>query len=225
MPTPTPTPPPPTPPPPPTFLPHTGTDCSGAPLTIYTYNFNFNPGDTAFINDAGSYFSGYFIYGGVVYLYSTGISSVITPHYHLGTDCNGVPIQIITSQPSFSIVDTAYSDQCLTTTYNGYFIYNGVTYSYIEGLGDVSTCPTPTYTNPNILKADIHASYETGSGTWQSYRANVTGLFVANSGTNKSDYRDHVIREFNRKISILNQPTGLFISPYDDGFRFTGVLI
>jgi hypothetical protein len=53
----------------------------------------------------------------------------------------------------------------------------------------------------------------------------VTGLFVANSGTNRSDYRDHVIREFNRKISVLNQPTGLFIKPFDDGFRFTGVSI
>ena len=220
MPTPTPT-------PPPTLYPHTGTDCSGAPLTIYTENDIFNPIDTAF-NDggAGSYFTGYFIYSAVVYFYSSsGTSTVISSSAADGTDCNGVNVRIYTSQPSFSIVDTAYSDKCLTTTYNGHFIYNGSTYSYIEGLGDVSTCPTITYTNPNILKADIHASYETGSGTWQSYRANVTGLFVANSGTNQSDYRDHVIREFNRKISVLNQPTGLFISPYDDGFRFTGVSI
>jgi hypothetical protein len=50
----------------------------------------------------------------------------------------------------------------------------------------------------------------------------VTGLFISNSGTNQSDYRDHLIREFNRKINDLNQPTGLFIRPYDDGFRFTG---
>ncbi len=86
--------------------------------------------------------------------------------------------------------------------------------------------PTPsTYTDPNTLKADIHSSYETGAATWQSYRESVTGLFAANSGSNQSDYRDHVIREFNRKISILNQATGLFISPYDNGFRFTGVSI
>jgi hypothetical protein len=83
----------------------------------------------------------------------------------------------------------------------------------------------PSYTDPQLFKSDIHSSYETGSGVWQGYRATLTGLFAANSGTNQSDYRDHLIREFNRKISILNQPTGLFISPYDDGFRFTGVSI
>jgi len=95
----------------------------------------------------------------------------------------------------------------------------------ITNEGFAGPCPTSSYTNPNILKADLHASYETGLGTWQNYRANVTGLFAANSGTNRSDYRDHLIREFNRKISVLNQPTGLFIRPFDDGFRFTGVSI
>jgi hypothetical protein len=53
----------------------------------------------------------------------------------------------------------------------------------------------------------------------------VTGLFVSNSGANRADYRDHLVREFNRKISILNQPTGLFIRPFDDGFRFTGTSV
>jgi len=95
----------------------------------------------------------------------------------------------------------------------------------ISNDGFAGPCPTSSYTNPNILKADLHASYETGLGTWQNYRANVTGLFAANSGTNRSDYRDHLIREFNRKISVLNQPTGLFIRPFDNGFRFTGVSI
>jgi hypothetical protein len=77
-------------------------------------------------------------------------------------------------------------------------------------------------TNPNLLKSEIHSNFETGTATWQNYRDNVTGLFISNSGTNQSDYRDHLIREFNRKINNLNQPTGLFIRPYDDGFRFTG---
>jgi hypothetical protein len=95
----------------------------------------------------------------------------------------------------------------------------------ITNNGFAGPCPTPSYTNPNILKAGIHANYETGLGTWQNYRANVIGLFAANSGTNQSDYRDHLVREFNRKISILNQPTGLFIRPFDNGFRFTGVSI
>jgi hypothetical protein len=155
-----------------------------------------------------------------------------TSYEHGGTDCNGNSVTIYTTSTTFSYTDTAYQESALTSLYSGYFISNNSLsiYYYSAGAGTVSSCPmppspSPTYTSPNILKADIHASYETGSGTWQSYRVNVTGLFVANSGTNQSDYRDHVIREFNRKISILNQPTGLFISPYDDGFRFTGVSI
>jgi hypothetical protein len=221
MPTPTPTP---TPtPPPPTYYPHNGTDCGGNNNTIYTTSDGFSISDVAYGDNGAFTYSGYFIYNGIAYSYGSG-NGYQYSYSHAGTDCIGDNVTIYTSSSFFQYTDVAYSNACLTEPYNGYF-YNGITYNYIDGLGDVSTCPTPTYTNPNILKADIHASYETGSGTWQSYRTNVTGLFVANSGTNQSDYRDHVIREFNRKISILNQPTGLFISPYDDGFRFTGVSI
>ena len=73
-----------------------------------------------------------------------------------------------------------------------------------------------------LLQSQIHASYATGSGDWANFPTGVTGLFLSESGSNSSDYRDHLIREFNRKINDLNQPTGLFIRPYDDGFRFTG---
>lgn len=73
-----------------------------------------------------------------------------------------------------------------------------------------------------LLQSQIHANYSTGSGTWIDFRTGVTGLFLSESGSNSADYRDHLIREFNRKINDLNQPSGLFISPYDNGFRFTG---
>ena len=307
-PTPSPTPPPPTPPPPtppptpppptptPTYYPHTGTDCSGTNVTIYTTNFTFNVSDPAYSNSAGNtFYSGAFVYNTAYYSYISGLASLVASHIYSysGTDCSNASVTIYTTQSSFAHTDTAYADPCLTTTYtgsfifnenvysyssgtatqyyahvgtnctggsvtiytnnssfyvfqtayasscisalyNGFFIFGGSIYSYTDGAGVGSYCgsppPTPppsppAYTNPNILRADIHSSYETGSGTWQTYRANVTGLFVANSGTNRSDYRDHVIREFNRKISVLNQPTGLFISPFDDGFRFTGVSI
>jgi hypothetical protein len=139
---------------------------------------------------------------------------------------------------NFYIVNTNSNVGTVDSNYGTIDNNNGtVNYNYSEGTvtnncgtiitndGFAGPCPTPSYTNPNILKADLHASYETGLGTWQNYRATVTGLFAANSGTNRSDYRDHLIREFNRKISVLNQPTGLFIRPFDDGFRFTGVSI
>jgi hypothetical protein len=140
-------------------------------------------------------------------------------------------VALYTNESIFSAMSIAHTNQCLTTTFNGYFIYGGVVYDYSDGVAYSSSCPTPppspapSYTNPNILKADIHSSYATGSGAWQTYRANVTGLFVSNSGANRADYRDHLVREFNRKISVLNQPTGLFISPFDDGFRFTGTSV
>jgi hypothetical protein len=38
----------------------------------------------------------------------------------------------------------------------------------------------------------------------------------------KEDFNDHLIREYNRKIERLNQETGLYISPFDGGFRFIG---
>jgi len=174
-------------------------------------------------------YTGYFVYNGTIYYCNNiGAPTVFGASYaHVGTDCSGGSLTIYTNQASFSSSDIAYADICQTTLYNGYFIYSTSTYLYFDGIGSLSDCPSPapSYTNPNILKADIHSSYATGSGAWQTYRANVTGLFVSNSGANRADYRDHLVREFNRKISILNQPTGLFIRPFDNGFRFTGVSI
>jgi hypothetical protein len=224
---------------------YVGTLCNGSPVTIYTSQSSFSTISTAFADECLTMttYSGFFIYSGTVYYYQNG-SGVQYSYAHVGTDCSINPVTIYTNSTTWSAADTAYSDQCRTTTYTGYFLYNSLVYSYSGGSASISSCatppppptpppptptpppsPAPSYTNPNILKADIHSSYETGSGAWQTYRANVTGLFVSNSGANRADYRDHLVREFNRKISILNQPTGLFIRPFDDGFRFTGVSI
>jgi len=168
---------------------------------------------------------------------------------HTGQDCSGSPIILYTSNDIFTPFDLAYADGSLSTLFNGYFQYNAVVYVYTDGVSSIGACPPPpppppptptppppppptptpppptpmpSVTDPNILRSQIHASFETGTDAWQSYRDNVTGLFISNSGANQSDYRDHLIREFNRKINDLNQPTGLFIRPYDNGFRFTG---
>jgi hypothetical protein len=72
---------------------------------------------------------------------------------------------------------------------------------------------------PRYLQAQIHADYSTGSGVWIDYRTGIQSMYEEISS--KVDFNDHLIREYNRKIDRLNQPTSLFISPYDAGFRFT----
>lgn len=174
--------------------------------------------------------------GTVIFNYNTVVNNngTVTSNYYnsiLTVNNNSITYNYgtVTTNNSGGTIDT--NDGTIDNN-NGTVNYNSSEGTVTNNCGTIITnegfagpCPTSSYTNPNILKADLHASYETGLGTWQNYRANVTGLFAANSGTNRSDYRDHLIREFNRKISVLNQPTGLFIRPFDDGFRFTGVSI
>lgn len=76
---------------------------------------------------------------------------------------------------------------------------------------------------PRQLQSQIHSDYSSVSDTWIAYRTGVSGLYAAAS--KKDDYSDHLIREFNRKIQNLNQPTGLFIAPFDAGYRFIGTQI
>jgi len=71
---------------------------------------------------------------------------------------------------------------------------------------------------PRFLQSQIHSDYSTGSGVWASYRTGIESMYEEISS--RVDFNDHLIREYNRKIDRLNQPTGLFISPYDAGFRF-----
>jgi hypothetical protein len=73
---------------------------------------------------------------------------------------------------------------------------------------------------PRNLQAEIHSDYTTGLSTWSGYRGEIKSLYDA--ATSKEDFDDHLIREYNRKIERLNQPTGLYVSPFDAGRRFTG---
>jgi hypothetical protein len=74
------------------------------------------------------------------------------------------------------------------------------------------------YMGPRLLQSQIHSDYSTASGVWASYRTGIESMYEEISS--RVDFNDHLIREYNRKIDRLNQPTGLFISPYDAGFRF-----
>lgn len=74
--------------------------------------------------------------------------------------------------------------------------------------------------HPRLLQAEIHSDFSTGSGVWVAYR---TGI-VAMTGESHQDLNDHLIREFNKKIFDLGQPTGLYFVPNDAGLRFIGTL-
>jgi hypothetical protein len=73
---------------------------------------------------------------------------------------------------------------------------------------------------PRYLQNIIHSNYSTSVDTWTGYRAQITGLWPNYS--NKSEINNHLIRDYNRKIDILNIDTGNYISPYDAGYRYIG---
>ena len=73
---------------------------------------------------------------------------------------------------------------------------------------------------PRLLQSKIHSDYSTGSNTWAEYRNSIKSMY--DTSTLKVDFDNHLIREFNRKIDRLNQPSGLYITPFDGGFRFIG---
>ena len=72
------------------------------------------------------------------------------------------------------------------------------------------------------LTNKIHGDFSTGSGVWIGYRGDVTGAYITEEGTgvNYAIYSNKLIREYNEKISELNQPSDLYIEPYDAGFRY-----
>jgi len=74
--------------------------------------------------------------------------------------------------------------------------------------------------SPRILQGEIHCDFSTNASVWNAYKVQITELYTVSTRTD--DFNDHLIREFNRKISILNQSTDLFFSPFDAGFRFLG---
>jgi hypothetical protein len=62
--------------PPPGYA-YSGVDCNGSAVTIYTANPTFSSSDPAFEdNRLTTSFSGYFVYGGITYLYTNGIAVI-----------------------------------------------------------------------------------------------------------------------------------------------------
>lgn len=74
--------------------------------------------------------------------------------------------------------------------------------------------------HPRLLQNEIHQDYTTNSGSWITYKTGIQSL----SEESHQDLNDHLIREFNKKIRDLGQPTGLYFIPNDAGLRFLGSL-
>ena len=69
---------------------------------------------------------------------------------------------------------------------------------------------------PRYLQGQIHADYSTEESVWSDYRSQIKNLYDAS--VSKADFNNHLIREYNRKINILNQSTDLYISPFNAEF-------
>jgi|TARA_R100000152_G_C6690440_1_gene122190 acetone carboxylase gamma subunit len=86
--------------------------------------------------------------------------------------------------------------------------------------------------NPLGLLGEIHSSNSVTSGSWRTYREQVTGMYLLSGGLSGPMpwYNQHLIREFNRKVDSRYKSwtgeapvtTGLFIDPYDGGFSYQG---
>ena len=74
---------------------------------------------------------------------------------------------------------------------------------------------------PRQLQSKIHSDYSTGEIVWSGYRDEIINLATGIASSSKEDFNDHLIREYNRKIYSLNQPTGYLFTPYDGGYRLT----
>ena len=79
------------------------------------------------------------------------------------------------------------------------------------------------------IRDSIHTDFAVGSGVWQKYRAVLTGQFLSGGGAGATGDRysevTKDIQEYNRKIDTLSghwNDTGLFLDPYNQGFRYTG---
>ena len=68
----------------------------------------------------------------------------------------------------------------------------------------------------------IHSNLSTASGDWAGVRAEVTGAYLSEDGAeiNHVYITNHVIREFNKKITDLDLPSSLYIEPFDAGLRY-----
>ncbi len=77
------------------------------------------------------------------------------------------------------------------------------------------------------LRDSIHTDSSTGISGWNTHRTALTGEFTRNGGNISGRYGEFSkdIQEYNRKIDTLSgawQDTGMFLTPYNAGFRYTG---
>lgn len=72
--------------------------------------------------------------------------------------------------------------------------------------------------SPRQLQQKIHSTFD--SGTITGLRPEVNSLRTGAS--NLADYRDHLLREYNKKADSLGLPTGLYFAPFDGGLRYLG---
>ncbi len=77
---------------------------------------------------------------------------------------------------------------------------------------------------PNDLKSEIHSNFSNDPSVWSDLRSQITGAYIV-SGRHDADARQHLLREFNRKIHEIDpsQSTqGFFFEPKNDGFSYLG---
>jgi hypothetical protein len=75
---------------------------------------------------------------------------------------------------------------------------------------------------PRHLQSEIHSDFSSNTGVWANYKTLIIGLYDSSQDPLKTDFDNHLIREYNRKIHNLGQNTSLFITPFDAGYRFVG---
>lgn len=69
-----------------------------------------------------------------------------------------------------------------------------------------------------ILQQKIHSTFSTNEAVWESFRIEITDLY--NATTNRADFGNHIMREFNKKVRDLNLSPNLYFTPFDGGLRF-----
>ena len=77
------------------------------------------------------------------------------------------------------------------------------------------------------IRDSIHTDFSTGISGWGGYRTELTGEFTRQGGNVSGRYGEFSkdIQEYNRKINTLSgawSDTGMFLTPYNAGFRYTG---
>jgi|10_taG_2_1085330.scaffolds.fasta_scaffold25322_2 hypothetical protein len=77
------------------------------------------------------------------------------------------------------------------------------------------------------IRDGIHTDFSTGISGWNTHRTALTGEFTTQAGNTSGRYGEFSkdIQEYNRKIDTLSgawNDTGMFLTPYNAGFRYTG---